>query len=337
MGRLKEISLKKNGALKALYALVCLACARIVSRPLILCFHRVKVPSESLLDKRVGCISPQNFQNVLRFMRLMGYRFIALEQLVNMITEKKVAKVAAVTFDDGFKDLYENAYPVLKEEQIPFTLFLITSLIDSEKLLWLHKLYILLEKLEPSERNAILRKYIDFGENSDDPGELIGKIIHSSNKQTLAGLELEVSRVAKLNDGGETLVAKALYLSKKEVEEMNADGLTVETHGHEHWPLRSLNLEETRDEIGTSIGIIRESFKSSAKFLALQYGKSNGVVSDVARDLGLTGIATMRGKLIGEQSLDLYSLPRFCIYDNVQSFYRELSIEFLKHICGKVC
>jgi len=110
MGRLKDISLRKNIALKALYALICLACARIVSQPFILCFHRVKLPSGSLLDRRVGCISSANFRRVLRFVSLMGYKFVPLDELVSMIEERKFKKVAAVTFDDGFRDLYENAY-----------------------------------------------------------------------------------------------------------------------------------------------------------------------------------------------------------------------------------
>lgn len=334
MGILKEISLRRNPILSTLYSSLCIASARIVERPLILCFHRVKVQSDSLLDKRVGCISPRNFRKVLKFVKLMGYKFVALDELVSMVANGKLSKVAAVTFDDGFKDLYENAYPILKENRIPFTLFLITSLVDSEHLLWLHRLYMSVHKLADSERDVLLGKYAG-SDGTRNPVKGIGEIIHSGSKKALMGLEAEVSSAAGWKGQDEASIAKDLYLSKKEIEEMTANGLTLEVHGHEHWPLKSLNELETKEEIGACVNFIRERFQGSPKFLSLQYGKSNGCILDVTKAFGLIGMATMEGRLIREGFLDPFRLPRFCVYDNIQAFHRALSIELMKTIFGR--
>lgn len=55
----------------------------------------------------------------------------AIEQIQqgNPISENSVA----ITFDDGFADIYHNAYPLLKSRNIPFTLFVATDAIDHKK------------------------------------------------------------------------------------------------------------------------------------------------------------------------------------------------------------
>ena len=107
-----------------MYFTINIACASLVGKPLILCFHRVKTPSGSLLDRRIGVTKPSDLEEVIRFLRMAGYKFVPLERLVQMIEEGNFSKVAAVTFDDGLNDLYENAFPIMKKYNISFHLFL---------------------------------------------------------------------------------------------------------------------------------------------------------------------------------------------------------------------
>lgn len=46
------------------------------------------------------------------------------------ILKEPSMKRIAITFDDGLKDLYELAYPFLKENNIPFTVFIVTDFLD---------------------------------------------------------------------------------------------------------------------------------------------------------------------------------------------------------------
>lgn len=269
-------------------------------------------------------------------MKIMGYEFVPLDELVNMIEIGKYKKVVAVTFDDGFKDLYRNAYPILKEINIPFTLFLITSLIDSKELLWLHKLYISLDRLPLKESESILKNYSDCASNIEDMSEFIGKIIHSKDKKDIRELVASVSIAAKIAEEEGKKLARDLYLSSKEIEEMKRNGLTVETHGHEHWPLTNLNEEETNEEINNSIIFIKEKLNSKPKYHSLPYGTSNEYVQNIVKKLGLWGITTIESKIIMESTSDVYRLPRICVYDDILDFYRMLIKNYSKIIFKKI-
>lgn len=54
--------------------------------------------------------------------------YAALTEVVKKPSKRRIA----VTFDDGLQDVYETAYPFLKEKSIPFTVFIVTDFLDTE-------------------------------------------------------------------------------------------------------------------------------------------------------------------------------------------------------------
>jgi len=61
-------------------------------------------------------IAPQMFSRQLRFLK-EHYAIISPEQLINVVANGGTLprKAVLLTFDDGYRDVYDNAYPVLKE------------------------------------------------------------------------------------------------------------------------------------------------------------------------------------------------------------------------------
>lgn len=324
--------MKNDFSQKIFFFITSLLLASLVKKPIILCFHRVKAPSKSLLDRRVGLTNPGIFKKVLRSMEIMGYQFVPLDELVNMLKANEYKKVAAVTFDDGFKDLYQNAYPVLKAFNIPYTLFLITSLMDSDKLLWLHKLYLSLDRLPLEKKKEILGRHENEPFNTEDIPFSIGKIIHSQAMEDIKSIVESASSASKIDKQEEREMAGELYLSKGELGEMRNNGLTIEAHGHEHWPLTNLNKEETEEEIISSIRFIEEELGGRPKYFSLPYGTSNKYTEDIIKTAGLKGITTIKSQIITEDSANLYDLPRICVYDDTAGFYKIIGKYCLKYI-----
>lgn len=71
--------------------------ARLVNRPVILCFHRVGESSGSLLDQRVGVTDPASFRKVINHLSILGYSFVSLEHLKNGVALSRLERVAVVT------------------------------------------------------------------------------------------------------------------------------------------------------------------------------------------------------------------------------------------------
>lgn len=65
------------------------------------------------------------------------YKPISLKEAFIYLKNKKdiPKKAVVVTFDDGYEDNYVNAYPMLKQLQIPATIFLIAGYIGTDKIL----------------------------------------------------------------------------------------------------------------------------------------------------------------------------------------------------------
>lgn len=75
--------------------------------------------------------SPATFAEQLGFLREEGYAIIGLEDLFGLQCSSP-RKVAVITFDDGFCDFVQQAFPLLKKAGFPATVFLPAGLMGKE-------------------------------------------------------------------------------------------------------------------------------------------------------------------------------------------------------------
>lgn len=80
-------------------------------------------------------ITPEMFRKQMRFLRDRHYNVITLGEAADIIRDKKKAprRTVAITFDDGYKDNYTYAFPVLKEYNFPATMFIIVNEVGREQ------------------------------------------------------------------------------------------------------------------------------------------------------------------------------------------------------------
>ncbi|TRZ96499.1 polysaccharide deacetylase family protein [bacterium] len=72
-------------------------------------------------------VTPKTFERQMRFLKQNHYRVMPLEDIISLIKEKRKipAKTVAITFDDGYKDNFNYAFPILKRYQLPAAIFVI--------------------------------------------------------------------------------------------------------------------------------------------------------------------------------------------------------------------
>ena len=106
--------------------------------PVIVMYHSVGKQSSALdgYGPKLN-VSTEAFRKQMKFLREHGYKVIPLTEFINRIKKKEKIprKTIAITFDDGLKNNFTSAYPILKNYNLPATVFVSTDFIGEEKFL----------------------------------------------------------------------------------------------------------------------------------------------------------------------------------------------------------
>ena len=104
----------------------------------ILMYHMVCETNDPK-EKRY-CCHPKAFKRQMAHLKKGGYCIITLEQLVDSIINGNTLpqKSVVITFDDGFMDNYKTAFPVLRKNEFPATVFIVSRLLGQSNE-WMQK------------------------------------------------------------------------------------------------------------------------------------------------------------------------------------------------------
>jgi len=92
----------------------------------LLMYHSISEDKEGFVHPYYRlCTPPGLFERHLGLLKKKGYALLDLETAVKQLTEGTLqGRNAVITFDDGFMDFYENAFPILMAHGAPATVFL---------------------------------------------------------------------------------------------------------------------------------------------------------------------------------------------------------------------
>jgi peptidoglycan/xylan/chitin deacetylase (PgdA/CDA1 family) len=102
-------------------------------------------------------VTPKEFEKQLQYIK-ENYKVISLEEAVEYIQTdiEKISGSIVITFDDGYRDNYRHAYPLLKKYNFPATIFLVSDFINSNSSKY----------LSPSEIDEMKSNNISFGSHT---------------------------------------------------------------------------------------------------------------------------------------------------------------------------
>ncbi|MFK7805117.1 MAG: polysaccharide deacetylase family protein [Anaerolineae bacterium] len=99
----------------------------------ILMYHYVSTPPEDADKYRINLsVEPETFRAQMSWLKERGYRSTDLYEIIEILATggEPPEKVVVITFDDGYLDNYEYAYPILEEFGYKGTFFIPTEFID---------------------------------------------------------------------------------------------------------------------------------------------------------------------------------------------------------------
>jgi peptidoglycan/xylan/chitin deacetylase (PgdA/CDA1 family) len=104
----------------------------------ILMYHSVAINPAP--ENRLA-VSVASFERQMNFLKRHHYNVMPLETIAALLKSKKKIppKTVAITFDDGYKNVYTYAFPILKKYNLPATLFIIVNEVgrpQADRLSW---------------------------------------------------------------------------------------------------------------------------------------------------------------------------------------------------------
>ena len=99
----------------------------------ILLYHRISPVIAGIREPDLN-VTPDRFRSQLEGLLELGHNFCKLQDVLDCVAEGTPLpdKATIVTFDDGFENVYLNAWPALQDLQIPSTIFLNTAYLGSD-------------------------------------------------------------------------------------------------------------------------------------------------------------------------------------------------------------
>jgi peptidoglycan/xylan/chitin deacetylase (PgdA/CDA1 family) len=94
----------------------------------ILTYHYVETAQGKSGKRGILVITPQIFEKQLEALRERGYETIFVREIPAMLSSPLSHRIA-ITFDDGYEDFYTNVLPLLKENDMKATLYVVTDFI----------------------------------------------------------------------------------------------------------------------------------------------------------------------------------------------------------------
>ncbi|MDQ7076125.1 MAG: polysaccharide deacetylase family protein [Gammaproteobacteria bacterium] len=180
-----------------------------------------------------------------------------------------------VTFDDGFEDNYSVVFPILKQLDVPATIFISSDYIGKTETFWFDWVVYLLKKAAPGVLNLPAIPLDLCIENSFDSRMsavdiLLGALKQVSNEarlQTIVDLEQQVG-AHKPEKGFE----ESYPMTWQQVKEMSEWGVEFGSHSASHPILSQLDDKELWHEIADSREVIVEKTGQACDVIAYPVG-----------------------------------------------------------------
>jgi peptidoglycan/xylan/chitin deacetylase (PgdA/CDA1 family) len=289
--------------------------ARHNNRLRILVYHRIGYPAaeDGLLDPSLLSATPEQFDEQVRFLS-RRYCLLSITDLLRLIEDGAPlpSMAAMITFDDGYRDFIDVAWPILQRYQAPALMFLPTGFLYPEnQLFWWDRLY------QAVRRTACKSLELPDGSGRlalDDPArrwqafqQIKRSICTESNECAMAWLELVMERldVPIKTDG--------FVMNWDDARRLHAQGCHLAAHTRTHPILSRLPVEQALEQIRLSQLDIEREIGSALPVVAYPSGHSADCNDELSPLLQQDGFVIAMSSIPGQNVFpggDLLRLKR---------------------------
>lgn len=281
---------------------------KLSNRIIILGYHRVvkDFTHSSKLSIPSLLISAQTFRRHLDLIR-KNYCCVSLDEALDMISGRYTPKrdCVALTFDDGYQDFYDVAFPILQEYSMPATLFVPTSLLGHKTPLLHDQIYYLV--MEATKRNISIISILE-AQGITKPLPALRRALNYRNNDYYEAmralheiprtkLEILIDAIkAKLNFNEAHFPEEYRLLNWSMVRELAKANITIGAHTLNHALLTEESLNVAELEIYGSKVELEDKLDMPVRHFAYPDGRYNSHIAKLVRISGFDSACTVEDR-----------------------------------------
>ncbi|MDY0131700.1 MAG: polysaccharide deacetylase family protein [Desulforegulaceae bacterium] len=282
----------------------------------ILTFHRIVEKNENYFIPPMA-IDLSSFKSLIKSISFF-YDFADLKISADEIRKGKYSNTrVAITFDDGYKDNYDLAMPILKKYKVPATFFIPVNQIENNEPYWWDYLFHLVKKHTKNfiiffeGQKKLYSQFEDVSSKNQSDGKFCRLLVQKINLMSEKDRD---NFLNTLKDAFGAYAGKRLLMNWKEIEDLSKHNFSIGSHTLSHIPLTDLSESEVEKEVNLSKKLLEEKVKTPVNGFCYPRGAWNKEIEFIVKKAGYDyAVTTEYGT--NTESFNLYSMKRKNISD----------------------
>lgn len=290
-------------------------------------------------------VHPMHFQAHLEYLR-KHFDLLSAEELAKGISKGKMKRAVAITFDDGFRDNYTNAAPLLDWLEIPATFYVATTPVEEGTAYWWDTLqHVLFDSAELPGRfemmingecvrftfccdqrltQRVTHQIRAWNFNLPVINERIALYMllwHRLRPLDYAQQEQVIREIAAWAGGRDLLASEGVPMNIRELQVLSQNPLfTIGAHSVHHAMLPHQGAAQQAFEVAESKRQLEHWLGKPVNGFAYPYGHYSTVTQRVLREAGFAYAVSTEPKAVTADD-DPFALPRLQVRNwNVYEF-----------------
>jgi len=277
----------------------------------VLTYHRVdELARRPWLDPGLISASPKVFDDQMAYLAA-HYQVVTVPDVLAALKSRQKTdlppRAVLVTFDDGYYDFEEQAWPILKRYKIPVTLFVPTAYPDHpEQTFWWDNLY---QALQNTSRRDNLNTAIgtfSLG-NAASRNQAYQRL--KNYMKTLKHSEA-ILTVKEIFSQLDVQPAPNCIMSWDTLRKLSQEGLTLGAHTRTHPLVNRISLEKAREEAVGSLEDLKREIGTVQPLFAYPSGEFSDDVVSTLQNAGFALAFTTKRGVNNISSMNLLRIRR---------------------------
>jgi peptidoglycan/xylan/chitin deacetylase (PgdA/CDA1 family) len=293
---------------------------------IILNYHRIGHPSQSLLDHNLWSATPDDFHAQLAYLK-QHFDVIGLSDLEDVLQRRR-GRAVMITFDDGYRDNYTEAFPRLKEHGLTATFFVTTGFLDQPQVPWWDEISWMVRTTEVASlpENEWFQTPVSLKQGQETTALncflRIYKSLDGCQTVRFLGYLAEALKTGRCP----TEMGRELWMTWDMVREMRDQGMSIGGHSVTHPVLASVSAEQQDFEVSDCRRRLMEELGSPVDAFSYPVGgwaSFNEITSNALQRHGFRWGFTYLGGYLKPGRYNPYALRRTAVETDIdRSLFR---------------